>query len=496
MNSIAVSYVFCFLMMLVAAASASYNWRNASSRDRKVKALGCSWLAITMLTAVFLGAFLSEPWCYVAFVAVGVIGVVVTLLGSEFLSTGKISVNFSGEMPTGAEWKSYIKQVAVVVLVIFLFQAYLDRAEYFRRFVAFVIRPSVEFEPAKAPPAPDYADPASWAALPEKEDASDWLPPGSEPENPLKDQVDVFYIHPTGFFGTTNWNAAMGERSPLGIPTEAMLGSQASAFNGVGRVYAPEYRQATLYSFMEGREAPEKNNGKQALELAYADVAKAFDFFIEHYNEGRPFILASHSQGTCHALRLVAEKIDGTPLHERMIAAYLIGFGVPMAYFDTVYENVKPGLNATQTDCIVTWDTVRDDVGPTVGGFHFYQGAWHEVQGGQRFCVNPLTWTAAGERAPAALNRGALVADLGSLRKPRIEPGMLKQTVPRMTWAEVRAGALHVRDLGGTQFDTIMSASGNYHLFDYNLFWVNIRENALARAQAWFQAHAAPQEQR
>lgn len=380
--------------------------------------------------------------------------------------------------------------VLVILLVAGGLAAFVFRQALFESLMGVVLKPEGPFDAAKASPAPDYADAASWAALPEKEDPSDWLPQGYvEADNPLRDQVDVFYIHPTGFFGTKNWNAKMGQRSTPGIPTEAMLASQASAFNGVGLVYAPEYRQATLYSFIEGEREPEKNNGKQALDLAYGDVARAFDYFIAHYSKGRPFILASHSQGTCHALRLVAEKIDGTPLQEQMIAAYLIGFGVPMDYFDREYKTVKPGTEPTQTGCIITWDTLREGLPIKIGAFHRYASGWELATGKERLCVNPLTWTTGEERAPASQNHGALITDMGGLQSPTLTPDMLKAVEPAKTWAQCKDGALYVADLSGTPFDTMMSTGGNYHLFDYHLFWVNIRENALARAQAWMAAH-------
>ena len=389
--------------------------------------------------------------------------------------------------------KRVLAGLGVVVLVGGVL-AFVFRKALFFVVLGLVLKPSVVFDAAKVPAVPDYAVAGNWAALPEKEDASDWLPPGYvEVENPLREQVDVFYIHPTGFFGTENWNAAMGEESKLGIPTAAMLASQASAFNGVGKVYAPEYRQATLYSFIEGERAPEKTNGKQALEVAYSDVARAFDYFLEHYSKGRPFVLASHSQGTCHALRLIAEKIDGNPeVYKRMVAAYLVGFGMPDDYFDTVYKNVKRGTAPDQINCVLTWDTLREGVAPEIGGFHYYPGGWQAAKGKKRFVVNPLTWTVDEARADASLNHGALLTNMGHLRKGKMGPGILKGVEPKLTWAEVSGGGLHVRDLKGTPFVTVMSFGGNYHLFDYHLFWVNIRENALTRVQAWFKANPAP----
>jgi len=385
-----------------------------------------------------------------------------------------------------------IKRILGVLLLLLMAGAialYFFRKPLFIGLLALIMRPDAPFDPANAPPAPDYTNTTAWAAHPDKADPADWLPSGYvERDNPIREQVDVFYIHPTGFFGNNNWNAAMGERSKLGIPTDAMLASQASAFNGVGRVYAPEYRQATLYSFVEFEREPGRTNGMQALELAYTDIASAFDHFITHDNQGRPFIIASHSQGTCHALRLLAEKIDNTPLHQRMIAAYLIGFGVPMDYFQRVYKNIKPGTTPTQTGCILTWDTLREGVTPEIGGFHYYPGGWETAKGKPRFCVNPLSWTTDENRADATLNKGALLTNMGGLREVKVEPSILQGLTPALTWAQCKDGALYVKNLKGTPFVTVMSSGGNYHLFDIHLFWANIRENALTRAKAFLDA--------
>ena len=82
--------------------------------------------------------------------------------------------------------------------------------------------------------------------------------------------------------------------------TEIMLANQASAFNDTCNIYAPEYRQATYYSFFDT-----KGNGQNALDLAYEDIENAFDYFIENFNHKKPFIIAGHSQGALHALSLI-----------------------------------------------------------------------------------------------------------------------------------------------------------------------------------------------
>ena len=93
-------------------------------------------------------------------------------------------------------------------------------------------------------------------------------------------------------------------------------------------------------------------------DLAYADVDRAFTFFLEHYSKGRPFIIASHSQGTEHGFNLIRRRIDGTPLALRMVAAYLIGGAITdkdAAALKTIHVCAAP----TDTHCIVHWATYK-----------------------------------------------------------------------------------------------------------------------------------------
>ena len=82
-----------------------------------------------------------------------------------------------------------------------------------------------------------------------------------------------------------------------------MLATQASVFNKECDIYAPEYRQATFAAISQDLGA----NSSQALEVAYTDVKKAFTYFLENYSNGKSFFLASHSQGSLHAQRLLSE---------------------------------------------------------------------------------------------------------------------------------------------------------------------------------------------
>jgi hypothetical protein len=183
----------------------------------------------------------------------------------------------------------------------------------------------VNFKDSLVPTAPDYSKAEHWASLPDKADAADSVPIRSGLHNLQSNAAaDVFFIYPTTFtHAATNpyqWNADVND---VALNKSTQLGTilnQASIFNGSCRVYAPYYRQAHLYSFY----STNKEDGAQALEIAYADIKSAFEFYLKHFNQGRPIVIASHSQGSYHAERLlkdyfVAEKISdrlpGGPSH-------------------------------------------------------------------------------------------------------------------------------------------------------------------------------------
>ncbi|MCW3125935.1 MAG: hypothetical protein JWO03_1593, partial [Bacteroidetes bacterium] len=162
------------------------------------------------------------------------------------------------------------------------------------------------FDSMPAPPAPDYALAQNWAALPFHKDAADLVPQGIESVADSLKQIDVFYIHPTTYNHGTTWNADVNDAAQNKIVDNRPVKYQATAWNGTCRVYAPRYRQAVLQSFF----GPDKASGPKALDLAYMDVKRAFEYYLAHYNNGRPIVIASHSQGSYHARRLLKEFFD------------------------------------------------------------------------------------------------------------------------------------------------------------------------------------------
>jgi hypothetical protein len=328
-------------------------------------------------------------------------------------------------------------------------------------------------------PVPDYAKTGSWAALPSKDSPAMLVPKGVAP-SPAAPKVDVFFIHPTGYMSGADWNSPLDPNSRTEENTKWMMANQASVFNGCCAVYAPRYREASIFRYFALRDGDDLTN--KTMNLAYGDVDRAFTYFLEHYSKGRPFIIASHSQGTHHALRLLQKRIDGTPLASRMVAAYIIGGGITDKDV-TALKTVRVCEGATDLHCIVHWMT-------------FGEGADTKSDGLDKpVCTNPLTWKRDGGPAPASDNKGAVaqsgrfqIAFWGSDAARGVQFGPLPVPVPHQTWAECRKGLLFVADQTGTPFGALDLGGKNYHGLDYPLFAMDIRENAEARANAYLSA--------
>lgn len=315
--------------------------------------------------------------------------------------------------------------------------------------------------------APDYAKPDAWAAYPDRTSHADDRP-GGVGAGKLGD-VEVFFIHPTTDLSLVAGNAAYDEGGEVRRRLDdIVLKVQASAFNGCCRIYAPRYRQASLRAITHDGAAD-----IAADELAYGDVARAFDAFLREIGDRR-FVIAGHSQGSIHALRLLQERIIATPLQKRLVVAYIPGVALPV-------EIEKLGLplcaSAAAQGCVVAWNSVRDhyrDERRLEDAIIWWQGRYQKIAGRPIACVNPLNWEVNGT-APASANRGGVYGAGGEAAIP--EP------VPAVTGASCQDGLLGVDVAVGERrhFSDLLTILGIYHDFDYGLFYMNIRENAVLR---------------
>ena len=333
------------------------------------------------------------------------------------------------------------------------------------------LRPGAPFDRATAPPPPDYENASSWSALPDREDAADVTPRGSI-DKQSSAAVDVFFVHPTTYLLGTSWNAAVDDADINQRTDNSSIRHQASVFNSAGRVYAPRYRQAILYAFT-GAGA----SGFGSRELAYGDVLRAFDHYLSNHSNGRPFILAGHSQGAHHVLRLLEERINGRPLGRRLVAAYLIGLPLAADKLGSTLDALPLCTEAAQTGCIVSWNTVspKADRGRFGRVSLHYPDGWQANGSRPLVCVNPLSWTADGDSASAQIPMAAVVAGRNGLLRRVAGPAQ----------ARCDRGLLAISRPESNRFRLTAGRKGDYHVYDIPLFHLNLRRNAVQRASAF-----------
>lgn len=319
---------------------------------------------------------------------------------------------------------------------------------------ACMTRPKAIFAESPVPAAPNYNRDDAWAALPWKDDPAD-LTAGDLVDRQDEAQVDVFWLHPTSYTGKRGdilWNAPVNNADINERTLEGSIQFQASIFNGVGRVFAPYYRQAHLSAYYNTKDTL---SVRRAFELAYSDVRQAFRNYLSNHNRGRPIILASHSQGTTHAVRLLQEFFDGTELQQQLVAAYVAGIAVP----DTLFQTLRPCQDSTELGCYMSWRTFKKGKEPK------------EAQPAV-VVTNPLLWTTTDTYAAAALNKGAVLRPWGEILANNVDAQIhgpiLWTSKPKFPGSWLLWGK-------------------NYHAGDFNLFYLDIRENAQLRAATFLE---------
>jgi hypothetical protein len=328
--------------------------------------------------------------------------------------------------------------------------------------------PDHVFDPSRAVAQLDYSKNSSWAALPLMKDEADMIPKGESGIDQNNSPVDVFFVHPTGYLKGDHWTDPLEEKSATMENTQWMMANQASAYNGCCSVYAPHYRQASIYSYFGSDELRAEVHN-----FVYQDVKKSFEYFIENFSNGRPFIIASHSQGTHHSIRLLAEEIDSSDLYSRMVGAYIIGGMISKDWMSSM-ENIGVCESAEQLGCLVHWDTMN--VAQINKDMPLYSN---------NICVNPISWKNEGSLSELQDAKGAVPVSGEFVLEFSGDDGPtdqiftpLEAPLKKYVQAQCKDGALFASDQTGTRFQTFSGSGGNYHGLDYALFYMDIRENA------------------
>ena len=317
--------------------------------------------------------------------------------------------------------------------------------------------------PFKSPTGqPDYANLDYWAAHPGKKDPSDSVPRplGAETRDTL---ADVFFIHPTTFTDkkdAARSNAAIDDDYINAKTDYSTILLQASAFNQQSRVFSPRYRQAHIGNFY----GVDSSLATQSLQLAYSDVRNAFRYYLQHYNNQRPVIIASHSQGAIMAIELLKEFFDNKPLQKQLVVAYIVGWPLETKNFVSLRACAQPA----QTNCVCSWRTFK------MG----YEAPWvkkEKERGASLIVTNPLSWTTDTIFVSRQANKGSVLTRFNTIYKKTAD-------------AQIKNGVLYSYR---PQFPgSFLYRTDNYHIGDINLYYINIRENVRDRIAAYLQTTA------
>ncbi|HEX2802539.1 MAG TPA: DUF3089 domain-containing protein [Sphingomicrobium sp.] len=357
--------------------------------------------------------------------------------------------------------------LAVTILTLLAVAAAFALFQFGGRVLRQQYTPQGHFQPPPEGGAPAYRDAGLWIARPDiPNNPAQWLPAGMTRSEP--GSAAVFYIHPTTYLKGDRWNAPMNDPASA-WRDELFVQSQASTFSTAGEVWAPRYRQAAYGSFLLN-----SSDAQQALLVAYRDVSDAFDEFLRQAGADRPIILAGHSQGALHLIRLLQER--KADFKDRLVAAYVVGWPISAAA-DLPALGYPACAAPGQASCILSWMSFGDPANPDL-----ILDTWKTTSGptGEKrrrrdiVCVNPLSGTRSGSAPPSA-NPGTLVPN-GDFSSANLVAGRVG--------AHCDDGLLIV-DGEIPPLGPYVLPGNNYHVYDYALFWGAIRRDAERRLAAW-----------
>jgi hypothetical protein len=374
--------------------------------------------------------------------------------------------------PPRPKLKAVLKAAGWAVLALALTAAFVFRDQLLRA----SLDPRQPFQTYRPPPAPDYANRASWALLP------------ADPARPVATDgaADVFFVHPTTYNGGEQWNGSIDYQRPARQLAGVMLPNYAGPFAAAGRMFAPRYRQASVYAMASLRE-----DALDARRFAYTDVKAAFDLYLDRFNKGRPFILVGVEQGGSLAALLLRDAVARNPsLRGRLVGAYFLQAILPADEYGPS-ALVPACTSRRQARCVVAYQPVTEGRLGAARRLLSRALAWDAsnelVPLGDRapLCVNPLLGAASGSAAPSRDN-------LGAVNATGLEWGVRPGYLPHQVSAQCRDGLLWVSRPTSPTLKAVGGWAERQKPAGYNLFYADLEADARERVRALATAGGLP----
>lgn len=277
--------------------------------------------------------------------------------------------------------------------------------------------------------------------------------------------VDVFLIGATADLGNDGTFLTTTYRPEDREWQEKLLNLQEGVYSSVGRIYAPYYRQACLsvYYLEDAARGP-------WFYQAYHDVRAAFVWYLQHENQGRPFLLAGYSQGADMGLRLMEEFFDDPDLQAQLVAAYLIGWRITQEDL-TAFPQLHMAQGAADTGVIISFNSEAPSV----------TGSIILPEGGYTYGINPLNWTTDGTPADKSENPGSVDLHMD---------GSADHEIIGLTgcYQSPLRGTMIVPDISPKDYPPgePLFVEGCYHNFELNLYYRSLQQNVRDRTEAYF----------
>jgi hypothetical protein len=334
--------------------------------------------------------------------------------------------------------------------------------------------PGVPFQTYEKPPQPDYTQDRAWLSRPDiSKDSFLAKAPG-----------DAFVVVPGVYRGGKHWVLPVDVERRRERLQRIVRPNYVAPYGYAGRLFAPYYRHAAMYSYMTNRE-----DAQRARDFAYGDVRRAFEQFLTDSPPERPIILAGHGQGADHVIRLMADYFQGD-LKNRLAAAYVIDHPLPISLFDGPLSALAPCEAANDFGCVAAFGTFMPSDSKNAERFSskassFNGRRYMSINGAATLCINPLLWTRSEDYAVPRLHLGGLAGE-------GLEPDNLPAPLPRQTGAQCQDGLLLVDKPRSRSLRRPWGLGARFWTLPSNLFFEDLRVNARLRTQALIETGRLP----